>query len=89
MINHEEDLDLYSKSAPVKRRKRNPGGNPSQKRPYYGELEDFDLGKGDPHIIFKYGTVPVIFTRARVSFCGFYDDPAQYTPVETEHFSGS
>jgi hypothetical protein len=52
MMSHEEDLDLYSKSAPVKRRKRNPGGNPSQKRPYYGELEDFDLGKGDPHIIF-------------------------------------
>jgi hypothetical protein len=64
MMSHEEDLDLYSKSAPVKRRKRNPGGNPSQKRPYYGELEDFDLGKGDPHIIFKNGTCYIRVSNA-------------------------
>ena len=44
MAAHEEDMDLFNKAA-VKRRKRNPGGNPSQKRPYYGELEDYDLGK--------------------------------------------
>jgi hypothetical protein len=57
MMPHEENLDLYggggsSKgAAAVKRRKRNPGGNPSLKRPYYGELDDIDLGKDSRYIL--------------------------------------
>ncbi len=50
MMGYEEDMNLYSKSAAIKRRKRNPGGNPSLKRPYYGELDDLDLGKAAPFI---------------------------------------